>query len=509
MHQIITAKHAAELIADNCTVAAATQGLAGWPQEIGLAIGERFLQTGHPKGITLVHSSACGDHQDSLVGTGCVAYEGLVRRLICAHTGTALRMSRLVSENKAECYLFPQGIFPQMYRSVAGKKPGVITKVGLNTFVDPRIEGGKGNSITTEDLVELMEIDGEKWLRYKNIIPDVALLRGTYCDDFGNITMDEEFAFLEQLAIASAVKNHGGIVICQVKYVASAGSLHPKAVKIPGRLIDYIVVASSAETHMQTQQTKYNPAFSGDAKIPVEKLPPLPLNHRKVIARRAAKELKPGFLVNLGIGLPAEVASVVSEEGFADNITMTTEAGVYGGTPAFGLDFGASYNPDAIIENGAMFDLYDGGILDIALLGMAQVDRCGNVNVSKLGGMLNGPGGFINITQNTKNVAFCGTFTVGAKMSVHDGFLEIHEEGKSNKFVKDVSQITFSGKNAALTGQKILFITERCVFKLQDQKLVLIEIAPGVDLKTQILDLMPFSPEISPDLTEMDASLFM
>lgn len=497
MGKIITAAEAAGLIPDNCTVAAATQGLSGWPQEIALAIGARFIQTGHPKNITLIHSSACGDHTDSLNGTSALAYEGLTRRLICAHTGTALRMSRLVSENKAECYLFPQGIFPQMYRSVAAGNPGVITKAGLHTFVDPRIEGGKGNNITTEDLVELIEIDGGEWLRYKNFAPDVALLRGTCCDENGNMTMDEEFAFLEQPAIASAVKKRGGIVICQVKYIASAGSLHPKSVKVPGGLVDYIVLSTNPRTHMQTQQTIYNPAFAGDIKIPIEKIAPLPFNARKIIARRAAMELKPGFLVNLGIGIPSEIATIVAEEGFADKITLTTEAGSFGGTPAFGLDFGACYNPDAIIENGAMFDLYDGGALDIAFLGMAQADRHGNVNVSKLGDRLNGPGGFINISQNTKNVVFCGTFTDGAETRVNDGVLEIIEEGTPNKFVNEVAQITFSGKYAAQTGQNILFITERCVFRLRNQKLVLTEVTKGVDIKTQILDLMPFAPDIS------------
>jgi len=478
--KLITAKQAVELIPDNCTIAAATQGLSGWPQEVALAIGERFVQSGHPKNITLIHSSACGDHTDSLNGTSSLAYDGLVRRLICAHTGTALRMSRLVTENKAECYLFPQGIFPKMYRS-----PGVITKVGLHTYVDPRIEGGKSNSITTEDLVKLVEIDGEEWLHYKNFTPDVALLRGTTSDEKGNITMDEEIAFLEQLAIASAVKNSGGIVICQVKYLAAAGSLHPKAVKIPGGLVDYIVLNTDIKMHMQTQQTKYNPAFAGDIKIPLEKIKPIPEDARRVIVSRAAAEIKPGMLVNLGIGIPSKIATILVD---SDDIILTTEAGSFGGTPAYGLDFGACYNPDAIIENGAMFDLYDGGALDIAFLGMAQVDQHGNVNVSKLGKRLNGPGGFINISQNTKKVVFCGTFTDG---------------DKPRKFVEEVAQITFSSKYASQTGQDVLFITERCVFQLKNQQLVLVEIASGIDLQSQILDLMPFRPGISPDLKEM------
>jgi propionate CoA-transferase len=508
MSKVITAKQAAELILDNCTVAAATIGLSGWPQEVGAAIGERFLETGHPKNITFIHSCTCGDHQDNRNGSNAIAYEGLVKRLICAHTGASIHMSRLVSEGKAECYLFPQGIFPQMYRSIAGGKPGVITKVGLHTFVDPRVEGGKGNHITTEDLVEVMEMDGEEWLRYKNFAPDVALLRGTCCDEKGNMTMDEEIAFMEMLSLASAVKNRGGTVICQVKYLATAGSLHPKAVKIPGALIDYIVVSSGVETHMQTQQTKYNPAFAGDLKVPAREIPALALDQRKVIARRAAMELRPGYLVNLGIGMPLGISSVVAEEGFTDDIILTTEAGGYGGTPAGGLDFGASYNAEAMIEHGAMFDLYDGGGLDITFLGMAQVDQSGNVNVSKLGNKLNGPGGFINISQNTRNVVFCGTFTNGVKVQVRGGKLKILEEGQNNKFVEEVMQITFSGKYAAQTKQNILFVTERCVFSLQDQKLVLTEVAPGIDVQTQILDLMPFAPKIAPNLKLMDAALF-
>jgi len=499
MEKLITAARAADLIPDGCTVAAATQGLSGWPQDIALAIGERFVKTGHPKNITLIHSSACGDHTDSLNGTSALAYEGLVRRLICAHTGTAQRMSRLVSEDKAECYLFPQGIFPQMYRSVASGKPGVITKVGLYTFVDPRIEGGKSNSLTTEDLVELMEIDGEEWLRYKNFTPDVALLRGTCCDEKGNMTMDEEIAFLEQLAIAAAVKNRGGIVICQVKYLAKSGTLHPKSVKIPGKLIDYIVLNNDISNHMQTQRVTYSPAFAGDIKVPTEKIAPRPLDARTLIVRRAAREIKPGYLVNLGIGIPSEIAPYAQGE----DITMTTEAGSFGGTPAFGLDFGACYNADAIIENAAMFDLYDGGALDIAFLGIAQADRFGNVNVSKLGNRLNGPGGFINISQNTKNVVFCGTFTDGAKIEVNGDTIKILEEGKARKFVNEVAQITFSGKYAAQTGQNVLFITERCVFELKEQGLVLTEVAKGIDLQTQILDLMPFPPKVSASLKEI------
>ena len=508
MSKIITAQQAAELVFDGAVIAAATIGLSGWPQEVALAIGERFLKTGHPGKITLMHSCACGDHQDNRNGSSSIAYDGLVTRLICAHTSSAMYMVNLVAEEKAECYLLPQGIFPQMYRSVSGNKPGVITKVGLHTFVDPRIEGAKANSITTDDIIELMEIDGEEWLRYKNLVPDIALLRCTCCDEKGNMTMDEEIVFMEQLSLASAVKNRGGTVICQVKNIAAADSLHPKRVKIPAALIDYIVVATKPEYHMQTQQTLYSPAFSGDMRVPITELPRTPLDARKVINRRAAMELRKGAMVNLGKGVPEGVAHIVAEEGLAGSIILTTELGGYGGVPAGGLDFAATYNAEAILDHGSMFDLYDGGGLDIAFLGTAQVDRYGNVNVSKLGKNPIGPGGFINISQNTHHIVFCSTFTSGAKIRIAEGKLEIVQEGKNNKFVNDLMQITFSSKYAEQTGQFVLFVTERCVFRLNNQKLALTEVAPGIDMQTQVLDLLPFSPEISPDLKSMDAALF-
>ena len=508
MKKVITAKQAAGLIEESMTIAAATVGLQGWPQEIAWEIEKRFLETAQPKNLTLVHACACGDHQDNNRGTNCLAHEGLIKRLITGHTGSAIHMSQLVSDSKAECYLLPQGVLPQLYRSMAGNKPGNITKVGLHTFVDPRIEGGKANDISHDDLVELMEIDGEEWLRYKNLKIDVALLRGTICDEKGNMTMDEDITFMEMLPLAEAVKNNGGIVIAQVKYLAKANSLPPKNVKIPGKLIDHIVVSSSPENHMQTQQTVFDPAFAGQIKIALEDVPSLPLDAKKVIARRAAMEVSAGDMVNLGIGVPAFVASILAEENLSDKITLTTEIGGYGGTPAAGLDFGAMYNAEAIIEHAAMFDFYDGGGLDITFLGLAQTDAQGNVNVSKLGKRINGPGGFINISQNTKKVVFCGLFTNGAELEIINGGLRIEKEGKNNKFVEQVLQVTFSGKYAAQTKQDVLFVTERGVFKLVNQKLILIEIAKGVDLQKDILDLMPFKPEVCPELKQMDFGLF-
>lgn len=509
MCKVITAKQAADMIDDNAVVAAATVGLNGWPQEIANAIGEQFLETGHPQNITLMHSCTCGDHKDNRNGTNALAYEGLVKRLICAHTGSAIHMSKLVSESKAECYLLPQGVICQLYRSIVGRKPGHITKVGMHTFADPRIEGGKVNDITTEDIVELMEIDGEEWLRYKNVPVDVALLRGTCCDERGNMTMDEDIAFMEMLSLAGAAKVNGGIVIAQVKYIASANSIHPKRVKIPGALVDYIVVTSSPELHMQTQQTVYNPAYAGDLTVPIHRLPPLPLDERKIIARRCAMELRKGYIINLGIGMPGGIAAVAAEEGLSDEITVTTETGVYGGVPTGGLlEFGAVYNPEAFIEHPSMFDLYDGGWLDIAFLGMAQADKNGNINVSKLGDRLNGPGGFINLTQNTRNVVFCGTFSSKAKLAFDNGRIVILEEGAKNKFVNEVLQITFSGKYAAQTNQNVLVVTERCVFRIENQTLKLIEIAPGIDLERDILQHISFKPEIPDTLKTMPSEIF-
>jgi propionate CoA-transferase len=506
MAKVITAAEAAKLIKNNATVA--TSGFVGvaTAEALTAAVEERFMSEGAPQNLTLVHCAGLGDGKDC--GANHFAHVDLVKRVVAGHWNMAPKLSKLAIEEKIEAYNLPQGTLTQWFRSIAGKKPGIITKVGLNTFVDPRIEGGKINKITKEDLVEVIQLDGEEWLWYKPFPVDVALIRGTSADGKGNISIEREAVSLEILSMAQAAKASGGIVIVQVERTVKSGSLHPLSVKIPGIIVDYIVIAEPTR-HMQTYGEQYNPAYSSEISVSLSDLQPMPLNERKVIARRAAMELIPSAIVNLGIGVPEGVAMIANEEGAGDIMTLTVEAGPVGGVPAGGLSFGASTNAEAILDQPYQFDFYDGGGLDLAYLGLAETDQYGNINVSKFKGRVAGCGGFINITQNAKRVIFCGTFTAGGlKVKVGAGQLTILNEGKNKKFRNHVEQITFSGKYAQQVNQPVMYITERAVFRLTSAGMVLIEIAPGVDLQKDILALMDFEPIIAPDLKIMDNLIF-
>ncbi len=506
MAKIISANEFVQLIKDGSTVAASGFGLSCWAEEVGIAIKDRFNETGHPKDLTVMHSSAVGNRKDK--GMSHLGIEGLVKRWIGGIAIASPGMANLIQENKCEAYNLPQGVITQLYREIAAKRPGVITKVGLGTFVDPRIEGGKMSPMTTEDIVKVVEFDGEEWLYYKSFPIDVGIIRGTVADENGNLTMEKEGLSMEVLPIAQAVKNSGGIVVAQVESIAAANTLKPKDVKVPGILIDYIVV-SKPENHYQTEVTKYNPAFSGEIKVPLKNISYLPLDERKVIARRCAMELQSNAILNLGVGIPANVGSVVAEEGANEQVMFTTEAGTVGGVSAGSGDFGHAYNSQAIVDHHAQFDFYDGGGLDLSVLGLAQSDENGNVNVSKFGKRVSGCGGFINISQSAKKLIFAGTFTAGGlEVEIGDGKLKILQEGKAKKFLKHVQQITFSGKYASEINQYVLYVTERGVFKLIDGKVTLIEIAPGIDIQKDILDQMDFAPEISKDLKVMDKGIF-
>jgi acyl CoA:acetate/3-ketoacid CoA transferase len=504
-NKVLTAAEAVQLIQSGDVVA--IQGAGGGVAEPTLLLrelGRRFQQESEPRDLTLYHATGLGDRRE--IGTDYLAQSGLVKRDIAGHLGMAPKMARMIAMNEIESYNFPQGVMSQLYSAIAARQPGVITKVGLNTYIDPRLEGGRMNSITTQDIVRVIEIDGEEWLFYPSLKLNVALVRGTTADLKGNITSEEEAAIHEGISIAHAVKANGGIVIAQVKYLAQEGSLDPRLVKIPSICVDYVVVD---EHQQQTCLHHFNPAFTGQVKIPLNRIAPLPLDTRKVIARRATRELFAGAVVNLGVGMPSGIASVATEEGIIDTFTFTVEHGIVGGMPAGGIVFGVSYNPEAIIEQDKQFNFYDGGGIDVAFLGMAQLDQAGNVNASKVGDLLSGCGGFINISQNAKKVVFCGTFTAkGESATVGGGILRIERDGTIHKLVRQVDQVTFSAYNAQQSGQKVLYITERAVFELTAKGVMLREVAPGVDVEKDIFRRMDFRPLVANDLCEMDPALF-
>lgn len=507
MPQIMSAREAiSAFVKQGSTIAFGGFLGAAHPEEVTKNIQEAYLQGGEPRDLTVIFAAAQGDGKEK--GLNHLGEEGLVKKIIGGHWGLVPRLQKLAIENKISAYNLPQGVISHLYRDIAAKKPGVITRVGIGTFVDPRVEGGKLNQKAREEgnVVEVVDLLGEEYLLYKALPIDVAIIRASYADINGNCTLHREGTIADAISMAQAAKNSGGKVIVQVEKIVEYPSLDSRLVRLPGIYVDALVVAGP-ENHMQTFCTTYNPAYCGEARVPVSTLPPLPLDERKIIVRRAAMELIPNAIMNLGIGMPEGVAAIAAEEGLT-GFVLTTEAGTNGGIPAGGMDFGVTTNPDCILEQSSQFDFYDGGGLDITFLGLAQMDGAGNINVSRFGSKIAGCGGFINISQNTKKIVFCGTFTAGGlKIDVKDGTLVIKQDGSVKKLINAVEQITFSGGYALKNGQPVLYITERAVFELTPKGVVLKEIAPGVDLEKDILAQMDFRPEIG-ELKTMDACIF-
>lgn len=501
---VMSAKEAVSYIEDNATLAVcgAGGGIAD-PVVLIEALKDRYLETQSPKNLTLWHTTGLGDRADR--GMSPLAQKGLVKRAIGGHWGQSPRLAEMAQENEIEAYNFPQGVMSQLVRSSAAGHPGILSHVGLQTFVDPRNQGGKLNECTKEDLIRLMEIDGKEWLYYPTIPLDVCFIRATTVDEDGYASMEDEITYMDNLATAQAVHNNGGLVILQAKRLVKAGSIHPRLVKIPGFLVDIVVIDPK-------QEQLYNGSdrfFSGDYVAVDDEVTPLPLDQRKVVARRALMEIHPGNVGNVGVGIADGIGAIAREEGVGDAFTLTVETGPVGGATAQGIFFGASVNSRALMDMPSQFDFYDGGGLEVAFLSFAELDAHGNVNVHKFNGKIVGTGGFVNICSGSRKVVLCGTLRAGGlKTTVGNGTISIDQEGKFEKMVPECSDITFNGEQALKQGQEVVFITERAVFHLTQKGVMLTEIAPGMDLEKDILNQMGFTPLIAKDLKTMDERIF-
>ncbi|MBK7722408.1 MAG: acyl CoA:acetate/3-ketoacid CoA transferase [Austwickia sp.] len=485
----------------------ATSGFVGCgtPDALLSGLAARYEATGEPGDLTLYFAAGQGD--GTIRGLNRLAVPGLLKRVVGGHWGLIPKVAALAIENRIEGWNLPQGVISRLYRDVAAGLPGTVSAIGLHTYVDPRRDGGRINARSTDELVQLIELGGRELLFYPGFRLDVALLRGTSADERGNVTMEREALTLDNLAMATAARNSGGKVIVQVERIAQTGTLNPRLVKIPHILVDAVVVAPP-ELHEQTYATAYSPGYAHEVRVPLSTVPPMPMSERKVTCRRAALELPDGGVVNLGIGMPEGVSAVAAEERVIDRITLTAEPGVIGGVPASGLNFGAALNPDALIDQNQQFDFYQGGGLDLTVLGMAELDAEGNVNVSRYGNRLTGAGGFIDISQSARKVVFVGTFTAGGlKVATGDGTLRILTEGRQRKLVQHVEQVTFNGKYAASRGQEVLYVTERAVFTATPEGLRLAEVAPGIDIELDVLAHMDFRPIVD-EVRVMDPALF-
>lgn len=501
---VLSARDAVSYIdsGDTLAVCGAGGGITD-PYTLIEALRERYLEEQQPQNLTLWHATGLGDRADR--GMSPLAQPGMVKRAIGGHWGQSPRLAEMAERNEIEAYNLPQGVMAQMLRTAAAGQPGLLSHVGLGTFVDPRIQGGKLNDVTKEDLIRLMEIDGKEWLYYPVVPLNVCFIRATTVDTEGYASMEDEIIYADVLAMAQATHNNGGLVILQAKRLVKAGSIHPRKVIVPGFLVDAIVIDPK-------QEQLYNGSdalFSGDYLAPDDEVTPLPLNQRKVVARRALMEIGPGNVGNVGVGIADGIGVVAREEGVGSEFTLTVETGPVGGATAQGIFFGASVNSRALMDMPSQFDFYDGGGLEVAFLSFAELDAKGNVNVHKFNGKIMGTGGFVNIVAGSKKVVLCGTLRAGGlKTAVGEGRLTITQEGRFEKLIPQCAEITFSGEQALKQGQEVVYITERAVFKLTEEGVTLTEIAPGVELQRDILDQIGFTPVISENLRVMDERIF-
>jgi len=503
--QFITAAEAARLVPAGANVLVSGSGGGhGVPEAVFEAVEARFLAEGSPHDLTLIHVVGIGDRQ--LKGAARFRHEGMLKRSITSALIDSPPLMEMALANKIESYILPQGVMSQLMREIAGGRPGLITKIGLHTFIDPRHSGGRQNESSRDELIELIDIGGEEWLRFKPLNFDVAILRGTTADEDGNVSMEQEAIPGEMLSMAQATRRNGGIVIVQVKRTSKRRTLSPRAVKIPGIIVDYVVVDPNQR---QTYATDYNPSYAGELRVPLASVKPLPFGHRKIVARRAAMEFTPGAICNLGAGISTGIAAIAAEEDVVDAIVLTNEQGFIGGAPLTGPDSGTAQNYDVVVDQPYQFDFYDGGGLDLAFLSFVEVDRQGSVNITRFGDKLVGVGGFINISQNARHVIFSGTFTAGGlEVACVDDGLKIIKEGRHKKFVESIKCVSYSAPFAVAEGRTAIFITERAVLRIVGGALELIEIAPGIDLEKDVVRHMAFRPRVAPDLKLMDKRLF-
>ena len=513
MAKFVTAEEAVKNLRDGMSVGIGGFATFGAADTLLRAIRRRYEREGSPANLNIVAPACPGDMKENGWGMSALGPDGhIIDTVVTSHVGQVPYLARQVSENRVAAWLLPLGVFTQLFHAAEAKRPGVLTHVGKYTFVDPRVEGGCANQRAVDEprkLVEVVELGGRDYLFYHTLPMDACIIRASYADTDGNLSFEREVIPAEQAEMAGACHNNGGIVIAQVEKIVDKGALKPRNIWVPGQVVDYVVVSAPGEHPHTYEEPKFRPELIGEVKVPVSAVPTMEMSIRKVVARRAAMELKKGDLANLGLGISDGISNIASEEGFSQQISLTIETGIFGGVPLTGQSMGAGVNADVLLRTGDTFDLYDGGLLNVAFLSGAQIDQAGNVNVTKFGGRVAGPGGFINISQNAPKMCFLGTFTAGKQsLRTENGRLIIEEDGPVLKFKKQVEQITFSGQFAKETGQEVVFITERAVFCLTPEGLVLTEIAPGVDLKTHILDKMEFAPLISPELKEMDPRIF-